>query len=76
MVVHKNFSVLIACADNESRPRLTGNVKTRTDPPFFIALRYDRFDIVKVLLLNGAQPLNRNMVLQSIAVARISCTLP
>ena len=50
-----------ACADNESRPRLTGNVKTRTDPPFFIALRYDRFDIVKVLLLNGAQPLNRNM---------------
>lgn len=50
-----------ACTDNKSRPRITGNVKTRKDPPFFIALGYGRLDIVKVLLLNGAQPLNRNM---------------
>lgn len=49
-----------ACTDNKSRPRLTGNVKTRKDPPFFIALGYGRLDIVKVLLLNGAQTLNRN----------------
>jgi len=58
-MIRKGYGVN-ACADNKSLPRLTGNVKTRKDPPFFIALRYDRFDIVKVLLLNGAQPLQND----------------
>lgn len=49
------------CVFNQSRHRITGNAKTRIDPPFFIALGYNRFDTVKVLLLNGAQPLNINM---------------
>jgi len=37
------------------------DVNSTDESPFWIAMRYNRFDIAKVLLLNGAQPLQSDM---------------